>query len=198
MDDARLEGQDQLGAPAPGSKGPQQRMETFLDALHPKFMYHATKPSVQVFSRREIEELGPEWSETYVQQEYPKCKYHRTGKTLTVKDADEEAALGEGWASSSVGPFGLTDADPLRCFNEWKLESLPREALDRIREGLSSAHADVIDGGADHDSSARRASMRKVFEFITKEYLNAGLLTESMMSQSIPQMVYDTAVSAGW
>jgi hypothetical protein len=108
----RPDGQDQVGAPTPARNGPQQRMETFLNAHHPKFMYHATKPPVQVFSRREIEQLGPEWSETYVYQEYPKSKYHRTGKILTVKDADEEAALGEGWASSSVGPFGLTDAHP--------------------------------------------------------------------------------------
>jgi hypothetical protein len=193
-----LEGQPKLGAVAPASKGPQQRIETFLDAHHPKFMYHATKPPVQVFSRSEIEELGPDWSETYAYQEYPKCKYHRTGKTLTVKDADEEAALGEGWGDSSVGPFGLTDADPLRWFDEWELESLPPEARDRIREGLANVHADVIDSVADHDSSARRTSMRKAFELFTLEYLNAALLTEWVMSQSIPRMVYDAAVSAGW
>jgi hypothetical protein len=161
-------------------------------------MYHATKPPVQVFSRSEIEELGPDWSETYVYQTYPKCKYHRTGKTLTVKDADEEAALGEGWGDSSVGPFGLTNVDPLQWFDERKLESLPPEAGDRIRQGLANAHADVIDSGADHDSSARRASIRKVFELIAQVYLDAGLLTESMLSQSIPQMAYDVAVAGGW
>ena len=72
-------------------------METFLDAHHPKFMYHATKPSVQVFSRKEIKALGPEWSETYIYREYPKCKYHWNGETVIVKGLKEERALGGGW-----------------------------------------------------------------------------------------------------
>jgi len=175
-----------------------KRVLTFLDINHPKFMYHATKPPVQGFSEQQQAELGPNWSETYIFQAYPKCKYHRTGKTINVKDAEEEAALGEGWGDSSNGPFGLQNADPFRWLDAWGLECLDSDARDRIRAVLANAHADVIDSGADHDSKVRVASMRSVFGLVADEYLNAGLLTESMLEASLPQIAYDAAVSGGW
>jgi hypothetical protein len=131
-------------------------------------------------------------------QEYPKMKYHRTGKTTIVSDADAEGALGEGWASSPDGPFGLEEGNPLQWFDEWGLENLSALGRDRIREVLADAHADVIESGADHESRIRRASMQRVFDLIASEYHGAGLLTESMLTEAIPRMVHDAAVSGRW
>jgi len=134
-----------------------------------------------------------------IDRAYPKCKYHRTGKTTIVKDVDAEAALGEGWGDSPGGPSGLQDdADPFQRFDTWGLECLRSDARGRIRTGMANAHAGVIESGPDPDSRVRQASMRKVFGIFAEEYLRAGLLTESMMDDSIPRMVYDAAVSGGW
>jgi len=84
-------------------------------------MYHATKPAVQVFSRKEIEQFGPDWSETYIYQKYPLVKHHWNGEQKTVKTAAEEAALGAGWADSLAAfnpfkgprPARTDDQDPL-------------------------------------------------------------------------------------
>jgi hypothetical protein len=169
-----------------------------LEGEYPLWMYHAIKPPVQVLNGAQEKALGHDWSREYIHQEYPKWKYHRTGKSLVVKDAEEEAALGEGWGDSPAGPFGLQGADPLRRFDSWDLEGLSPEARGRIRRGVGDAHADVIESGPDHDSRVRQASMRKVFGLFAEEYLNTGLLTESIIAEAIPQMVYDVAVSGGW
>jgi hypothetical protein len=115
-----------------------------------------------------------------------------------VNDAEAELGLGEGWGDSPVGPFGLEQGDPLQWFNKWGLESLVPAARDRIREALTDAHADIIDSGADDGSQVRWASMKKVFDVIAAQYLDAGLLTESMLNDTIPRMVYDAAVSGRW
>jgi hypothetical protein len=200
---ASIQSASPVPQPTPISTGPPRsipgdRVETFLDASRPKFMYHATKDPVQVFSRKQIEDLGPEWSETYIFQAYPKCKYHRTGKTANVKDADAEKALGKGWGDSPGGPFGPPDADPLRWFDSWDLQCLSPDARGRIKEGLANAHADVIESSAEDGSRVRQSSAKKAFGVIAEEYLAAGLLTEAMMADSIPQKVYDAAVSGGW
>jgi hypothetical protein len=131
-------------------------------------------------------------------REYPKVKYHRTGKIASVNDREAELALGEGWGDSPYGPFGLQEGNPLRWFDEWGLESVAPAARERIREVLTNAHADVIESGADNESQVRRASMKRIFDVFAAEYLNAGLLTESMLTDAIPQMVYDAAVSGRW
>ena len=129
-----------------------QRMETFHDANNPKFMYHATKPPVQVFSRRDIEELGPEWSETLIPREYPKCKYHWNGKTVTVKSPDEERNLGGGWASSPSAFEAYRDParsrpkepDPLKWVDQWLTPQSP-ELQRRIKlDGIASCRCQPV------------------------------------------------------
>jgi hypothetical protein len=131
-------------------------------------------------------------------QYYPKCKYHRTGKTAIVNDAEAELGLGEGWGDSPVGPFGLQEGNPLQWFDEWGLESLVPAARNRIREALTDAQAAVIESGADDGSQVRLASMKRIFDVFAAEYLDAGLLTESMLTESIPRVVYDGAASGRW
>jgi hypothetical protein len=152
--------------------------------------------SVHIFRGKHIAFEQPR--DFRMDQIYPKCKYHRTGRVTTVTDADKEAALGEGWSDSPGGSVVWQGADPCGCFDGWDLGCLSSETQGRIRACLANAHADVIESGPDLDSSVRRASMRKVFDGFAEEYLKAGLLTESMLGEAIPRMVYEAAVSGSW
>jgi hypothetical protein len=142
--------------------------------------------------------MPPSFEAQPTYQEYPKMRYHRTGKNAVVNDREAELGLGEGWGGSPDGPFGLQEGNPLQWLDEWGLECLVTAARDRIREALTDAHANVIESGADHDSKVRRASMKKLFDVIAAECLDAGLLTESMLNDTIPRIVYDAAVSGRW
>lgn len=135
----------------------------------------------------------------YVYQPYPRQKFHRTGKTVVVNDADAEAALGEGWRDSPNDPFEVPESsDPLRWFDSWGLQQLSPDAKARIKAGLVDAHADVVASRGEEGSRVRQASIEKAFDLFAKEFLAAGVLTKPMMLESIPQCVYDAAVSGGW
>jgi hypothetical protein len=122
----------------------------------------------------------------------------RTELTV-VNDADAEAALGEGWGNSPTGPFGLpVGSDPLRGFETWDLRGLSPGARLRIGAGLVHAHADIVASSGEDGSRVRQVSLQKAFDLFAGEYLAAGLLTESIMQESIPQNIYDAAVSGGW
>ena len=130
---------------------------------------------------------------------FPKWKYHRTGKSVIVHDADAEAALGEGWRDSPAEPFGLpAGSDPVHWSDSWDLPRFNPDASVRIKAGLLDAHADVIESRGEDGSRVREVSMRKAFDMFAKEYLAAGVLTESMLVESIPKDVYDAAVAGGW
>lgn len=132
-------------------------------------------------------------------QEFPKAKYHRTGKSVVVNNEDEEAALGEGWGDSPGGPPGLpVGSDPLHWCDTWDLGALGLNAMGRIKAGLAAAHADVIESSRQNGSKIRRVSMQKAFDLLAQEYFSAGLLTDSLLTDSIPLMVYDAAVAGGW
>ena len=133
-----------------------------------------------------------------VHQRHPKWKYHRTGKSIIVQNSDAETALGEGWGDSPAGPFIPQDADPLHWFDKWELESLSDEAKQRIRKGLADAHAAVIDSSPEAGSSVRDKAVQAAFDLFCQEYMAAGLLTESIMEESIPEKVYDAACSGHW
>src|SRR5215831_12751435 len=108
-------------------------------------------------------------------RQYPKWKYHRTGKSVLVQDADAEASLGEGWGNFPGGPSGLPPgSDPLRHFDEWKLDQLNAKAKVRIKSGLLKAHADVVERS--REDVVREDSMKKTFDVFAEEFLAAGCL----------------------
>ena len=132
-------------------------------------------------------------------QPFPKWKYHRTGRSVVVDNADAEAALGEGWGDSPGGPSGLPpSSDPLRWFDSWDLQDLSAEAALRIKAGLLSIQADIAASSREDGCRIRRESLQKAFDLFAGEHLAVGLLTESVMEESIPQYVYDAAVAGGW
>jgi hypothetical protein len=182
---------------------PPERVDAAPDAQYPgtytpRDMYHATKQPVKVYSEQEEAELGEEWSSTYIHQKYPRWKYHRTGESKVANDADAEAALGEGWGDSP-GSFRLpAGSDPLQWFDTWDLQCLDSDARGRIRMGLADLHAYVVESDPENGSRVRQLSVQKAFDLFAEEYFVSGLLTESMMAESIPRKVYEAAVSGGW
>jgi hypothetical protein len=89
-------------------------------------------------------------------------------------------------------------SDPIRWFDTWGLQELSPEARSRIKFGLMSLHANVMESSNEDGSRVRKVSLQKGFELFADEYLAGRLLTKSIMEESIPQMVYDAAVSGGW
>lgn len=189
-------------APAP-SRGKSGGDETFLEAARPKFMYHPTKRSIQVFSRREIDALGPEWSETYLHQEYPKVKYHWNGKDKTVKSAEEESALGPGWANTLaafapyVGPRPprTSDKDVTKWLAAWSVAGLTEDLRKRIRAQL--LRADALFLRAPEQGGVLEA-MRQAFSGIAGVLHSARILTEEILQNDLPNFVWDSAIAAGW
>jgi hypothetical protein len=179
-------------------------METFLDVNKPKFMYHAIKPPVQVFSRQDIEALGPEWSESYVHQEYPKCKYHWTGKTVTVKSRDEELALGGGWATAPGAFDGYKDPnrarpkdpDPVKWIQQFPLTQGLPECRRRITAEVLGSHGAFWK--APDYPSATAECMRRAFERIAQVLFDEGLLTEMTLESDLVDLVWDSAIAGGW
>jgi len=195
-------------APAPtlpvGRATPTSDIEIFHNAHRPKIMYHPTKASVQVFSRKEIEELGPEWSETYMYQEYPKCKYHWSGKTVTVKNRDEEVALGGGWSSlpGAFDPYKEPaqvrpkDPNPLKWIDRWAPTLQPPESRRKLMAALLKAHAAFWK--LPEYPSATVDSIRQAFNGIAQVLFDAGLLTEEVLKNDVTDLVWDSAVAGGW
>jgi hypothetical protein len=182
----------------------RHRIATFLDAHHPKFMYHLVKPPVRVYCQKEIDELGPEWSETYIHQEYPKAKYHWTGKTVTVKSLDEEVALGGGWADSPsafdpyIGPrpARTNQQDPTKWVDDWPVSGLSAEHRTKIKAQL--LRADAAFWASPESTVADLTSMKLAFDGIAKVLFEAGILTERLLQDEIPALVWDSAMAGGW
>jgi hypothetical protein len=173
----------------------QQCMETFLDAHHPKFMYHATKPPVQVFSQKEIDELGPEWSETYIYQEYPTYRHHWTKQEKLVKNADEDAALGGGWGPrEAFAPYrgarsGVSDRhDPVKWVDTWRVPGFSAECRNKIKAQL--LRADGAFWRSPDAASADLASMKLAFDGVAKVLFEAGILMDALLRNEIPALIW--------
>jgi len=176
----------------------------FPGQKYPKHMYHASKPAVVVNSEREQAELGPDWSETYVHQAYPKCKYHWSGKTFTVKSADEEAALGGGWADTPAafqpyqGPRKpkTQQHDPTKWVNKWAVSGLTEDVRRKIKAQL--LRADAAFWRSPDTPSAFLDPMRQAFIGIAEMLSKEGILTERLLQNELPALVWDSAIAAGW
>lgn len=153
--------------------------------------------SAEPKSELQVTSMTPE-QKPFVYQEFPKWKYHRTGKSVIVEDRDAEDALGEGWANSPAGPFMPPNTDPLHWFDQWELDIVTADARQKMRKALLNAHADVLDADNDADSQVRVASMKRVFDEFADAYVSDGLLTETVLTNDIPTLIYDAAVAGGW
>jgi hypothetical protein len=171
---------------------------------YPKYMYHPTQPPVLVNSKREQTELGAGWSEADIHQMYPRWKYHWSGNRLIVKDAAEEAALGGGWADTPAafhayqGPRKpkTEHQDPTQWVDGWPVPDLADDVRRKIKAQLH--RADAAFWNSPDAASADADAMRRAFREIAKVLSEAGLLTEGLLKNAIPALVWDSAIAGGW
>jgi hypothetical protein len=170
----------------------------------PRWMYHALSLPRMVADAQEERALGPEWSRTYIHQEYPKVKYHWNGKNVTVKNAEEEAALRGGWANAP-GAFdaykgarraSTSEHNPTKWVEEWSVPGLSSGHRSKIKAQLLRADA-LFERWPDPESGALEA-MRQAFDGIAGVLWEAGVLTESLLRNELPEFIWDSAIAAGW
>ena len=183
------------GVPDPAALSPGRE--------YPRWMYHATEKSKMVSGKQEEVALGPEWSRVYIHQEYPKVRYHWSGKEITVQTADEEARLGGGWADTPAafapykGPRTAgVEHHPERWVDEWPISGLSPEHKKRIKAQLWRADSEFWK--SPDAPSADSAAMRLAFDGVANVLFSAGVLTEQLLRDEIPLLVWDSAIAAGW
>ena len=173
---------------------------------YPRWMYHATKPSVIVSNANEEKALGPEWSRRYIHQEYPKTKYHWNKEPATVKNFDEEAALGGGWANAPTvfdpykGPRQprTEERDLTRWLSEWSVPGLSSEHRKKIEAQLLRADCAFETSGDADPEAAALAAMRQAFDGIAQVLFDTGLLSEDLLRNELQQLIWNTAIAVGW
>jgi hypothetical protein len=170
----------------------------------PRYMHHATKPPVMVYSDQEESNLGPEWSREYMHQSYPSWRRHWTKDARIVNDADEDAALGGGWGESpeefapykGPRPARSDKHDPSKWIYEWPVPGLTEEHRNKIKAAL--LRADATFWRSPDAPSADLEAMRHAFKGIAQVVFKAGILTEQLLRGEIQQLVWDSAIAGGW
>jgi hypothetical protein len=193
-----------FGQPGFGQQGvPDDPAALSPGREYPRWVYHATEKPKMVSSRQEEVALGPEWSRVYIHQEYPKVKYHWSGKEITVQTADEEGALGGGWANTPAafapykGPRRAgAEHHPERWVDEWPISGLSPEDKKRIKAQLWRADSEFWK--SPDAPAADTAAMRLAFDGVANVLFSSGILTEQLLRDQIPLLVWDSAIAAGW
>jgi hypothetical protein len=140
----------------------------------------------------------------YSMQLYPKAKYHWTKDDALVKNADEEAALGGGWADSPAAFAayrGLRQARPpelkaIQWVDNWPVPGVTSDHRQRIK--LELLRADAEFWKSPNTPSAHLTAMRQAYEGVVIVLWVSGVLTEPLLRKEIPQLVWDSAIAAGW
>jgi hypothetical protein len=170
---------------------------------YPVFMRHDSKAPVKVFSDHEEMALGPEWRRENIQHDYPRWKYHWTQKEQIVKNAEEELALGGGWAGTPAafhayqGPRKGTQRNgATKWTDEWVVPGL----TDVVRRAIEAPliRADAAFWRSPDSDSAELIAMRQAFTGVAKVLSEAGILTEELLRDELPQFIWDSAIAGGW
>jgi len=173
-------------------------------AVYPKQMFHASMDPIIVYNKQQEAELGPDWSEKYIYGRYPTWKYHWTKPAEIVNNADEDAALGSGWTKNPTAfdPYkgarraGSDQADPVKWVDEWPVPGLSFEDRNKIRAQLWKADGEFWK--SPDAPAANVDSMKLAFVGISKVLFQAGILTEQLLQNEIPLLVWDSAIAGGW
>jgi hypothetical protein len=196
--------EDMWNAADDGAQTKEALVELFPGQKYPKSMHHATKPPKIVNSAREQAELGPDWSETYIYQPYPGWRYHWTKPAVIVKTAEEDKALGSGWSKSPAAFLPFTGArpartdqqDPTKWIDKWAGTDLSLAHRTKIKVQL--LRADASFWKSPDSDGADLTAMKLAFDGVAKVLFEAGILTERLLRNDIPILVWDSAIAGGW
>jgi hypothetical protein len=146
-----------------------------------------------------------EWrSLTNIPKPYPRWKYQWSRVGKIVNSLEEEVALGGGWADTpgEFEPFrepvkpGSKPPNPAKWVAGWLPGVLSAEHPKKIEACVWTAHS-VFWREANYPASTAE-SMRTAFNGIAGVLFDAGILTESRLTEDIPALVWDSAIAAGW
>ena len=138
-------------------------------------------------------------------QAYPSCRYHYSGKNTLVKNPEEEAALGGGWANSPAEwtpyqgprqPKPQHQLEVVKWVDQWSVEGLSEGHRRGIKSQLLKAHAAFW--RSPNAPNADTEAMRLAFDRVAQVLFDAGLLTEQLLEQDLPLLVWDSAIAGGW
>ena len=136
--------------------------------------------------------------------QYPTWRYHWTKDPLVVHNAGEESALGGGWGDTPASfapyqgprPARTARQTPIQWVDDWPVRGVTPEHRRAIQIELLRADAEFW--RSPDTPGAHLATMRQAFDGIAMVLLVAGILSESLLRQQIPQLVWDAAIAAGW
>jgi hypothetical protein len=136
--------------------------------------------------------------------QYPTWRYHWTKDPLVVHNAGEESALGGGWGDTPGSFAAYRGPRPARTdrqnatqwVDDWPVHGVTPEHRRAIQIELLRADAEFW--RSPDTAGAHLATMRQAFDGIAMVLLVAGILSESLLRQQIPQLVWDAAIAAGW
>ena len=135
---------------------------------------------------------------------YPKMKYHWIQNPVIVNNADEGTALGGGWADTPAAfapysgprPPRTADQKAIKWVDDWPVPAVMSDHRQGIK--IELLRADAAFWKSPETSDAHLATMRQAFEGVVMVLFVAGVLTESLLRNEIPQLVWDSAIAAGW
>jgi hypothetical protein len=127
--------------------------------------------------------------------EYPRFKYHLTKTEVIVNNPDEDAALGLGWANTPAAfdPYRVPSParrDCLRWVDECPVPNLSWDHRTRIKTHL--LRADAAFCKSPDDLSTAEDCMRRAFAGVAEVLWDAGILSEQLLKNEIPDFVWDT------
>ena len=146
----------------------------------------------------------PKSSRVSIGQDYPKWRYHWTRKEVLVKNSDEERALGGGWANMPAAfdaykgarPARTEQQNPVKWVDEWLVPGLCSDHRNKIKAAL--LRTDAVFARSPEAESDTRVAMRHAYDGIAKVHFDAGILVEQLLGKDIPELVWDSAIAAGW
>jgi len=136
--------------------------------------------------------------------DYPKWKCHWTKNGVIVNDAAEEAALGGSWADTAAAfeayrgprPARTAQQNAIKWVDDWPVPGVTSAHRQSIKIGLLRAEAAFWK--SPDTPTAHLTAMREAFEEVALVLFVAGILTDSVLRKEIPQLVWDSAIAAGW
>src|ERR1035441_5304430 len=136
--------------------------------------------------------------------QYPKMKYHWTKDPAIVNNADDGAALGGGWADTPAAfapysgprPPRTADQKAIKWVDDWPVPAVMSDHRQGIK--IELLRVDVAFWKSPDTPDAHHTAMRQAFEGVAMVLFAAGILTENLLRNEIPQLVWDSAIAAGW
>src|ERR1039457_5707263 len=124
---------------------------------------------------------------------YPKMKYHWTKDPAIVNNADDGAALGGGWADTPAAfaaysgprPPRTAEQTPIKWVDDWTVPGVTSDHRQRIK--IELLRADVAFWKSPDTPDAHHTATRLAFEGVAMVLFAAGILTENLLRNEIPQ-----------